>query len=190
LLKFAAEPAYEATAGTRSYGFRPGLSAHDAQRLIYNNLSSNKNGKDKIILETDISKCFDKIDHKVMMKGVILPKEAERGLKRAIKAGVKGEYPSSTGDTPQGGVISPLLANIALDGFENLGENQWKGNRRDGILIRGIRYTDDAIFICKPGADIQKLRRDIDEWLALRGLQINEAKTKVSRAMEGFDFLG
>jgi len=189
LLKYAAEPAYEATAGERSYGFRLGRSTHDAQKYIFLNLCSHKNGKNKVILETDISKCFDKISHKAMLDGVVLPKEAKKGLKLAIRAGVKGEYPSSIEGTPQGGVISPLLANIALDGFENLGSNQWeKGRKR--ALIRGIRYADDAIFICKPGVDIQKLRCDIGEWLTLRGLKINKAKTKVSKATEGFDFLG
>ena len=149
-------------------------------------------------MKPDISKCFDKISHKAILKGVVLPGVAKRVLREAIKAGVKGEYFSSEEGTPQGGVISPLLANIALDGFENLGSDQWKGNRRDGTLIRDIRYADDAIFICKPRADIQKLRSDIDEWLAQRGLKVNEAKTPaqarrsagVSRATEGFDFLG
>ena len=83
----------------------------------------------------------------------------------------------------------PRLANIALDGFENLGSDQWT-RQRSNTDIKGIRYADDAIFICKPGADIQKLRRDIDGWLEQRGLQVNEAKTKVSKATEGFDFLG
>ncbi len=190
LLKLAAEPAYEATAGERSYGFRPGRCTADAQQLIFNNLRSKSNGREKLILETDISKCFDEIDHKVMLDGVVLPKEALKGLKLAVKAGVRGEYPSSIKGTPQGGVISPLLANIALDGFENLGLNQWKGSRKDGTLIRGIRYADDAVFICKPEADTKRLRKDIDEFLKSRGLRINETKTKVSKAADGFDFLG
>ncbi len=190
LLKYAAEPAYEATAGRWSYGFRPGRCTADAQKLIFSNLNSSCYGRDKKILETDISKCFDEIDHKVMLNGVILPKEALEGLRRAVKAGVRGEYPSSIKGTPQGGVISPLLANIALDGFENLGSDQWKGSRRNGSLIRGIRYADDAVFICKPSANIQKLRQDMDKFLESRGLRINEAKTKVSKATDGFDFLG
>ncbi len=204
LLKLAAEPAYEATAGERSYGFRPGRCTADAQQLIFINLSSKAKGKNKLVLETDISKCFDEIDHKVMLKGVVLPKEALKGLKLAVKAGVRGEYPSSIKGTPQGGVISPLLANIALDGFENLGSDQkvrteytHKGGKKSGQMyykwlegIRGIRYADDAVFICKPGADIKKLREDIDEFLKTRGLRINETKTKVSKATDGFDFLG
>ncbi len=133
--------------------------------------------------------CFDEISHEVMHRGVVLPKEALKGLKLAVKAGVRGEYPSSMKGTPQGGVISPLLANIALDGFENLGSDQWKTTRSEP-LIRGIRYADDAVFILKPGADIQRLWEDIDKFLKSRGLRINEAKTKVSKATDGFDFLG
>ncbi len=204
LLKLAAEPAYEATAGERSYGFRPGRCTADAQRLISQNLNSQANGKNKLILETDISKCFDEIDHQVMLKKVVLPTEALRGLKIAIKAGVRGEYPSSIKGTPQGGVISPLLANIALDGFENLGNDQkvrteytHKSGKKSGQKyyrwsegIRGIRYADDAVFICKPESDIQRLRKDIDKFLESSGLKINETKTKVSKATDGFDFLG
>ncbi len=204
LLKLAAEPAYEATAGERSYGFRPGRCTADAQKLIFDQLKKTGNGKDKLILETDISKCFDEIDHQVMLDGVVLPIEALKGLKRAVKAGVRGEYPSSMKGTPQGGVISPLLANIALDGFENLGSDQkvrteytHKSGKKSGQKyykwsegIRGIRYADDAVFICKSEANTEKLRKDIDEFLESRGLRINETKTKVSKATEGFDFLG
>ena len=192
LLKLAAEPAYEATAGERSYGFRPGRCTADAQKLIYSNLHSDVNGREKLILETDISKCFDEIDHKVILKGVVLPTEAKRGLKIAVKAGVRGEYPSSIKGTPQGGVISPLLANIALDGFENLGSDQFSRKLfgRNGRGVRGIRYADDAVFICGPGADTKKLRQDIDEFLKTRGLRINEDKTETRKATDGFDFLG
>ena len=200
LLKLAAEPAYEATAGERSYGFRPGRCTADAQKLIFSNLNSEANGREKLILETDISKCFDEVDHKVILKGVVLPTEAKRGLKTAIKAGVRGEYPSSIKGTPQGGVISPLLANIALDGFENLGSDQitktqkYRNGKKRGFnksnSVRGIRYADDAVFICKLGADTRKLRQDIDEFLKSRGLRINEDKTETKKATDGFDFLG
>ena len=166
LLKLAAEPAYEAIAGERSYGFRPGRCTADAQKLIFDNLKSKANGKDKLVLETDISKCFDEIDHRVILKGVVLPTEAKRGLKIAVKAGVRGEYPSSIKGTPPCGVISPLLANIALDGFENLGSEQitktqiYRKGKKRGFTksnsVRGIRYADDAVFICKPGADTKK----------------------------------
>jgi len=86
LLKYAAEPAYEATAGERSYGFRPGRSAHDAQKLIFNNLNSEVNGKDKLVLETDISKCFDKINHKAILKGVVLSQRRHKWIEESNKS--------------------------------------------------------------------------------------------------------
>lgn len=82
MLKLAAEPAYEATAGERSYGFRPGRCTADAKKLIHNNLNNRVHGMDKRILETDISKCFDDFDHEVMLNGVVLPKEAVKGLRK------------------------------------------------------------------------------------------------------------
>ncbi|MBC6417970.1 MAG: reverse transcriptase N-terminal domain-containing protein [Prochloron sp. SP5CPC1] len=117
------------------------------------------------------------------------PKEAVQGLKLAVKAGIRGEYPDRIRGTPQGGVISPLLANIALNGFENLGTDQWK-TQRSRPLIRGIRYADEAVLIVKPEANIQRLRDDINEFFKTRGLKINKAKTKERKATDGFNFLG
>lgn len=122
LLKYALEPA-AALFNARSYGFRPGRGCHDVQKMVFNNLRGrNANGLTKRILELDIEKCFDKIDHKFLMQSVQLPKVAKNGLFRSIKAGVRGEFSSSESGTPQGGVISPLLANIVLHGLENVGE--------------------------------------------------------------------
>ena len=115
------EPAAEAKFNPNSYGFRPGRSCHDVQQGLFNNLSKQAKGKTKRILELDIEKCFDRIDHKFIMQSVQLPTAAKTGLYRALKAGVRGEFPSSELGTPQGGVISPLLANIALHGLENVG---------------------------------------------------------------------
>jgi retron-type reverse transcriptase len=106
-LKYALEPAAEALFNAHSYGFRPGRGCHDAQKQVFNNLNGgNAKGKTKRILELDIEKCFDKIDHKFLMQSVQLPKAAKNGLFRAIKAGVRGEFSSSESGTPQGGVIS------------------------------------------------------------------------------------
>ena len=107
LLKYVAEPCHEATAGARSYGFRPGRGAHDCQKLLFNNLNSFCNGFNKRVYEADIEKCFDRISHKAILDGVVLPKEAKKGLAKAIRAGVRGETPSSIEGTPQGGTISP-----------------------------------------------------------------------------------
>jgi RNA-directed DNA polymerase len=104
LLKLALEPYGEAIFNANSYGFRPGRSTHDVQQSMFINLSSQAKGISKRILELDIEKCFDRIDHTALMQQVVLPSSARNGLYRAIKAGVRGEYPTSESGTPQGGV--------------------------------------------------------------------------------------
>ena len=104
-------PAHEATFHKRSYGFRPGRSAHDAQRVLFLNLSSNKGGLEKRILELDIEKCFDRIRHEPMMEKLILPQAFKSGIWRCLKAGMTPEFPER--GIPQGGCLSPSLANIA-----------------------------------------------------------------------------
>jgi retron-type reverse transcriptase len=96
------EPAHEATFHARSYGFRPGRATHDAQKILYNNLRSYCNGKEKRVLELDIEKCFDRISHTSIMERLIVPKGIKTGIYRCLKAGVNPEYPEQ--GTPQGGV--------------------------------------------------------------------------------------
>jgi retron-type reverse transcriptase len=93
LLKFALEPSAEATFHGNSYGFRPGRGTHDVQTRLFKALNSRVNGKDKTILEMDIEKCFDRISHQTILEKTPLPASAMKGLKKAIIAGVKGEYP-------------------------------------------------------------------------------------------------
>jgi group II intron reverse transcriptase/maturase len=187
LLKYALEPAAEATFHENSYGFRPGRGAHDVQKRTFSHLYSRANGASKAILEMDIEKCFDRIDHKAMLSRVELPPAAIRGLKLAIQAGVKGEFPRSEMGTPQGGVISPLLANIALNGIERIMADQ-------GVTC--LRYADDLIFICKPEKQFtaqdkaQTVRKAVDRFLSGIGLQAKESKTRIIKPTEGFDFLG
>jgi group II intron reverse transcriptase/maturase len=174
MVKYALEPASEATFHERSYGFRTGRNAHDAQKLLFLNLRSSSNGKDKRVLELDIEKCFDRINHKAIMDNLIAPQAIRIGIFRCLKAGINPEFPEQ--GTPQGGVVSPLLANIALNGIEELG--------------KGIRYADDCVFILKPGEDENKLLNKIAEFLAQRGMNVSQKKTKVTAATDGFDFLG
>ena len=193
LIKYALEPVAEATFNAHSYGFRPSRSCHDIQRQLFNNLNSSSNGLEKRILELDIEKCFDKIDHKFLMQSVQLPKAAKQGVFRAIKAGVRGEFPLSESGTPQGGVFSPLLANIVLHGLENVGHEVRLKIRNGGRYIdtiTGFRYADDVVFILKPEDDPEPLRGHIDKFLETRGLKVKEAKTKVVHSTDGFDFLG
>ena len=189
LVKYALEPAHEATFSARSYGFRTGRSAHDAQQYLFKNLNSRANGKEKRVLELDISKCFDRISHKTIMNSLIVPKSAKLGLFRCLKAGINPEFPEQ--GTPQGGVISPLLANIALNGIEEVtqkGYKPYKITRKECPL--SIRYADDMVIILKPEHNAQKILGNIKDFLATRGMEISEEKTRITRATNGFDFLG
>ena len=125
LLKYALEPAHEATFHAHSYGFRPGRGTHDAQKKLFMNLRSSSNGIRKRVLEIDIEKCFDRISHKAILDRVIAPEFIIGGLRRCLKSGINPQFPSQ--GTPQGGVCSPLLANIALNGIEKIGEYKLNG---------------------------------------------------------------
>ncbi len=102
LIKLALEPAHEATFHARSYGFRTGRSAHDAQKILFLNLSSQAKGLTKRVLKVDIEKCFDRISHQAILERIIAPEFITKGLSRCLKAGVAPEFP--TQGTPQGGV--------------------------------------------------------------------------------------
>ncbi len=184
LAKFALEPAHEATFHKRSYGFRTGRSAHDAQKILFNNLRSACKGYQKRVIELDISKCFDRINHASIMKRLIAPKTIKLGIFRCLKAGVNPEFPEQ--GTCQGGVVSPLLANIALNGIERIGEFREKGK----YISKCVRYADDMVYFLKPEDDATQILDEIKEFLAERGMEISERKTKITAATDGFDFLG
>jgi RNA-directed DNA polymerase len=174
LVKVALEPAHEATFHAHSYGFRTGRSAHDAQKLLFQNLNSHVNGIDKRVIELDIEKCFDRINHQTILDRMIAPQIIKSGIFRCLKAGITPEFPEQ--GTPQGGVVSPLLANIALDGIEN--------------IHKSVRYADDLVFVLKPDDDADKILTQVKEFLAARGLNVSLRKTKLTATIEGFDFLG
>ena len=184
LAKFALEPAHEATFHERSYGFRTGRSAHDAQKKLFHNLNSNAKGYQKRIIELDISKCFDRISHTSIMKRLIAPKAIKIGIFRCLKVGVNPEFPEQ--GTCQGGVVSPLLANVALNGIEKIGQF-----RRNGSYVsKCVRYADDMVFFLKPEDNATEILDEIKEFLAQRGMEISQRKTKITAATDGFDFLG
>jgi len=174
LAKYALEPAHEATFHARSYGFRTGRSAHDAQKLLFNNLRSYCNGRNKRIIELDIEKCFDRISHSAIMDNLIAPAGLKLGIFRCLKAGNNIGFPDQ--GTPQGGVVSPLLANIALNGIEDIQSS--------------IRYADDMVIFLKPKDDAEAILNQISEFLAKRGMKVSERKTKLTATTDGFDFLG
>jgi RNA-directed DNA polymerase len=174
LAKYAIEPVHEADFHSRSYGFRPGRSSHDAQKHVFNNLRSSANGLNKRILELDIEKCFDRINHSKIMTMVTAPQKLKLGLFRCLKKGVNPEFPYQ--GTPQGGVISPLLSNIVLNGIESIHPS--------------TRYADDMIFYLKPEDNENKILEKVGKYLEQFGLNINTEKTKISKTTDGFNFLG
>ncbi|MGC1204550.1 MAG: reverse transcriptase domain-containing protein [Flavobacteriaceae bacterium] len=187
LIKYALEPVYEAQASTGSFGFRPGRSAWDIQGTIFKNLQPTSRGYEKRILKLDIEKCFDKINHEKLMSLVILPNSAKKVLWSTLKAGVLKERPTTIKETLQGGVITPLLCNIALNGLEEIWNEKVSVTR---VYQRGYRYADDMIFFLKSHEDSTMLLKKIDYFLDKRGLNIKENKTRLVSALDGFDFLG
>ncbi|RCJ30830.1 RNA-dependent DNA polymerase [Nostoc punctiforme NIES-2108] len=197
LAKYALEPAHEATFHARSYGFRTGRSAHDAQKYIFSNLHSNINGIEKRVIELDIEKCFDRINHSTIMDELIAPKGLKIGIFRCLKAGVNPEFPEQ--GTPQGGVVSPLLANIALNGIESIhryhdghkrGKKITDNTPKGSIVEPSIRYADDMVIILRPEDNAIEILERISEFLRKRGMNVSQKKTKVTAATDGFDFLG
>ena len=174
IAKYALEPAHEATFHARSYGFRTGRSAHDAQKILFNNLRSYAKGYQKRVIELDIKKCFDRISHASIMENLIAPSGLRLGIFRCLKIGTNVGFPEQ--GTPQGGVVSPLLANIALNGIEE--------------IHYSIRYADDMVVILKPKDNAEKILEKIKQFLAVRGMEISEQKTKLTAATDGFNFLG
>jgi RNA-directed DNA polymerase len=184
LVKYALEPAHEATFHARSYGFRPGRGTHDAQRQLFNNLNSKVNGINKKVLELDIEKCFDRISHEAILDRIIAPDFVISGIRKCLKSGTNPEFPNQ--GTPQGGVVSPLLANIALNGIEDIGKFKHGTQPR----YKSIRYADDMVFILKPEDSAEKILALVEEFLAERGMNVSQKKTKVTASTDGFDFLG
>ncbi|MDQ2100102.1 MAG: group II intron reverse transcriptase/maturase [Tychonema bourrellyi B0820] len=194
VVKSALEPEWEARFEPNSYGFRPGRSCHDAIGAIFVNI----NNKAKYVLDADIAKCFDRINHKALLDKINTYPRLRKQIKSWLKSGVldQGEiFPTSEG-TPQGGVISPLLANIALHGMEER-VKQFVGksiNQRNEISL--IRYADDFVIIHKDIEVILACQKIIAEWLGDIGLELKPSKTKLTHTLNeyngnvGFEFLG
>ncbi len=199
LVKLALEPEWEARFEARSYGFRPGRRCMDAIWQIWNSFRAFKTVRpSEWVLDADISGCFDNINHDTLLKRVPVFRET---VKRWLKSGIIefGKYFQTKSGTPQGGIISPLLANIALDGMERLfGAENSKGNYTSPSNRRGennklnlIRYADDFVVIA-PSREriINYVLPTLQTFLKERGMELNEAKTKIVHRDDGFDFLG
>jgi RNA-directed DNA polymerase len=191
MVKSALEPCWEAQFEPISYGFRPGRSAQDAIARIY--VLANPAHPKRWVLDADIAGCFDAIDHDHLLRQI--GQFPARGLIRQwLKAGYleSGVFHATPAGTPQGGVISPLLANIALHGMEAaLGIRRYP----EGALKRGskrlvVRYADDFVVFCDTQAEAEQARSDLESFLRVRGLSLSEEKTRIVPLSEGFDFLG
>ena len=203
MVKNALEPFWEAKFEATSYGFRPKRSCHDAQGRIYLNLKSSPQGtppRKTWVMEADIQGCFNNISHEYLME-TIGNFPARKLIHQWLKAGYFEEdvfHPTDAG-TPQGGIISPLLANIALHGLESYLGIRYKEtkNRKNGkptwenVSRRTfVRYADDFVILCESKEDAIKARKETEKWLESRGLNLSPEKTKITSAYDGFDFLG
>ncbi len=207
LAKLALEPEWEAHFEPNSYGFRPGRSAHDAIEAIFSSIKQSQ----KWVLDADISKCFDKINHEELLNKINTFPTMHRLIKAWLKSGVMddGQFFETNSGTPQGGVISPLLANIALHGMEQLVidyARSMKGDKmRNQESISLIRYADDFVILANKKAQISEIKELVIKWLAKMGLELSPSKTRIGNTLlnpvipekesenykdSGFDFLG
>jgi RNA-directed DNA polymerase len=194
LVKSALEPEWEARFEPNSYGFRPGRSCQDAIEAIYNNIRY----KQKFVLDADIKGCFDNINQEALLEKLQTYTAMRNGIKAWLKAGVLDGLdlsPTETG-TPQGGVISPLLANIALHGIEETIKEGYSLRDRNVEKPILIRYADDFVILHSKKEAIDKAALKVGEWLKGMGLYLSPTKTKVTHTHTphegnvGFDFLG
>ena len=211
LLKNALEPEWEAQFEPNSYGFRPGRSCHDAIWAIKNAIQN----KAKYVLDADIAKCFDKIDHLALLQKLGYTGKVRQQIKAWLKSGVIDQkvFTATSEGTPQGGVLSPLLANVALHGMERMltehaktldmrrkdkPKNQISWQQKVKSLTF-IRYADDFVLIHRDLNVVQRCRELISEWLKDMGLELKPSKTRIAHTLSpersedgkaGVDFLG
>ncbi len=192
LYKLVLEPIAEATADRHSYGFRPERSTADAIEQCYTVLSRKKAGA-KWVLEADIEGCFDNISHEWLQSNIPMDKTI---INKWLKAGYMDNnllYATEQG-TPQGGIISPILANMALDGLGKRLAEEFPmkiSSRKPAHKVNYIRYCDDFIITGRTKELINdKVLPIVKGFLAERGLRLSEKKTKITYINQGFDFLG
>ena len=208
LFVYALEPEFEAIFESDSYGFRPGRSAIDAIKQIHICCSSSE----KFVLDADIKKCFDNIDHEKLLNLIGHKGKVRKQINAWLKSGniFEGKFEKFERGTPQGGVISPLLSNIALNGLqeriENWAESQ-KLLRPNGMPIKSlkerrkavhyVRYADDLIIMHRELNVVESCKKIVEEFLFNRGLELNSLKTKILHTRKafngnkaGFEYLG
>ncbi len=195
LAKLALEPEWEAKFEPNSYGFRPGRSCHDAIEAIHASI----NQQDKYVLDADIEKCFDRICHQALLTKLHTFPSLRRTITAWLKAGVMDGaalFPTDTG-APQGGVLSPLLMNVALHGLETALTMAFPTSK-DGHRWRPriIRFADDLVVLHRDYHAIAQAQDIAASWLQEMGLTLKPSKTRIGHTLHpvegtaGFDFLG
>jgi RNA-directed DNA polymerase len=203
-LKTVLEPIFEADFQPCSYGFRPGRRAHDAIAEIHM-LATNSY---EWVLEADITACFDEISHAAALERLrtrIADKRVMTLIKAFLKAGILtelGGQEETLAGTPQGGILSPLIANVTLSALDEHFARAWQTTmatrparesirRHGGATYRLIRYADDFVVCVAGGREhAEALRTEVEQVLAPLGLRLSAEKTRVSSIDDGFDFLG
>jgi len=187
----ALDPVAETTADPNSYGFRVERSTADAVGQCFNVLA--KQHSPQWILEGDIKGCFDAISHEWLLAHIPMEKDI---LRKWLKSGYRKHstlYPTQEG-TPQGGICSPVLANMTLDGLETLLRKTFpQSTRRKGVLskVNLIRYADDFIVTGRSKELLeQEVKPLVEQFMSERGLQLSPEKTVITHIEAGFDFLG
>jgi RNA-directed DNA polymerase len=189
----ALEPEWEARFEPRSYGFRPGRGCHDAIVAIHTT-ASRQDARRLWALDADLEAAFDRLSHDHILAS--LGTFPARGLvRRWLKAGVieDGRFAPSGEGTPQGGVISPCLMNVALHGMEQAaGARYWEGGTLRAVPGTPVlvRYADDVLALCHTREQAEHVKQRLARWLEPRGLAFNEAKTRITHLDQGVDFLG
>ena len=191
----ALEPEWEARFEPKSYGFRPGRGCHDAITAIYLT-AKGKTPKRQWVLDADLAAAFDRIDHAHILRQ--LGTFPARGMvAQWLKAGVveQGRLHRTEEGTPQGGVVSPVLLNVALHGMEQAAGVRYQSISKDASQTAAgspvlIRYADDLLALCHSRDEAFQVKARLASWLAPRGLVFNEDKTRVVSLEQGFDFLG
>nr|YP_009364132.1 hypothetical protein [Hydrodictyon reticulatum]AQU64514.1 hypothetical protein [Hydrodictyon reticulatum] len=215
LLKIALEPEWEAKFEPNSYGFRPGRNTHDAIKAIYDATVKGS----KYVFDADIAKCFDRINHDYLLDKIGLKGKLRKQIQYWLKSGVldAGTFSVTEQGTPQGGIILPLLANIALHGLENY-LKKWISDKpvksRTGVLLKPgrraksihvIRYADDFVILHNDKQIVLQAQEEVKRFLKPIGLELSETKCRFTHTLDlqkcdteaegfdgtvGFNFLG
>ena len=196
IIRMVLEPQFEFIFEPTSYGFRPKRSCHDASSRIMYNI---RGGKWSWIFEGDFQSCFDTLNHNFILdqiKGFPFYKLVEKFLKAGYMDG--DVFYNTDEGTPQGAPLSPLLANIALNGMEEILNITYKEKVYKGGYVsyntngkyRMVRYADDFVIFAQSKEDIEAVYDILDPYLKERGLTLAEDKTRIVHISEGFDFLG